>query len=638
MLLRVLHILLLSYCSLKAQEISLDKITLEDLLKIKVSSVSKSEEPYFNAPSAIFVITQDDIKRSGARTLVDALRLAPGIQVNQSNSSAWKVSSRGFHGQFSNKLLVLIDGRSIYTPTFSGVYWDANQVFIEDVERIEVIRGPGSTIWGSNAVNGVINIITKNSKDTEGGLLRLGLGDRSWETSVRYGYALNEDKTAFMKFYFQQNDFASLDRGSTNPNSSGDAGDRWDHSQMGFRFDWNATEKDSIRISGDYYKEDLNEFLAAFGTIVPGDATGENILFHYRKENKKNNEFNVRLYYDHFIRDTSQRIRHEVSTYDLDLDYLFPLGENHLITTGAGYRLINTELDETNQARDNYHLFSAFIQDKITLIKNKLDLTVGTKYEHIELNGNSLQPSLRLSYMISEKQTLWMAYAHSKRTPSFLDDNVRTVATTNGFVINGSNDTHSETVNSYEIGYRHNFSDRVSTDIAIYYNSYSDLIAFSGIPNAFANNIGNGSSYGFEISSIFDITPKWRLTCNYTFTKVDFDFGNYPGTIFTGDRPFINSDQETVSSHLVTIDSRYRITEDIDFNINVYYVDDYTDLGLAEANINDYIKLDARLAWRPTKTLELSLNAYNLLSPSTRESTSFSEVPRSFLLMATYKF
>lgn len=637
MLIRVITIILISL-SVYSEEISLDSMTLEDLMQIKVSSVSKSEEPYFKAPSAIYVITREAIKNAGARTIVDALRLAPGIQISQSTSSAWKVSSRGSHSRFSNKLLVLIDGRSIYTPTFSGVYWDANQVFLEDIERIEVIRGPGSAVWGSNAVNGVINIITRNAEKTEGGLLRLGLGDRSWETSIRYGYALDEDRTAFMRVYFKHNDFDSLDRGSSHPASSGDASDRWDHTQMGFRLDWNASDSDSITLNGNIYRENVNEYIAAFSSINPSDATGENFSIHYKKDGRNDDEFNFRFYYDHYIRDIPQQLRHEVSTFDLDTDYQFNLGDNHTVTAGAGYRLINSELSNSENYRDNYHLFSAFVQDKISLIKNKLELTIGTKYEHIELNGSSLQPSMRMSYSISEDKTLWISYTHAKRTPSFLDDSIRSVPISGGFLINGSNDTHSESINAYEMGYRQKFSDNFTADLALFYHSYSDLIGFSGNPHSFANNIGNGESYGAELSAIFEVTQDWRLTGSYTLTRVDIDFGNYPGTAFNNNRPYVNSDQETGSKHLINLYSHYNITKDLDFDVHAYYTDHFLDTGQTTTTIHSYVKLDARLAWRVNDQLELSLNGYNLLSPSTRESTGFAESPRSFLFLATYLF
>lgn len=401
-------------------------LPLEDLLSLEVTSVSKKRQPLSEAPAAIYVITQDDIKRSGVTSIPEALRMAPGVQVTRINSNKWAVSSRGFNGQMSNKLLLLIDGRSVYTPAFSGVYWDVQDTFMDDIERIEVIRGPGATLWGANAVNGIINVITKSAGNTQGGLLTLGAGsEEKGFAGFRYGASLGDHSQG--RFYlkaFDRDGFSDLATGT-------DAGDQWKSYRAGFRIDGGASTEDGWTFQGDIYHTDENQYVASQWVSTPPfnlpdddnfNTTGWNLLTRWNHHLSDRSSMTLQLYYDHAERD-ELILGQTHDTFDLDFQHNLMLGNRHDVIWGFGYRAVKDDFDNTfavslsPDSRTN-HLISAFVQDQIELVPDRFHLTVGSKIEHNDYTGFEVQPSVKMLWTPHERHTLWGSVSRAVRTPS----------------------------------------------------------------------------------------------------------------------------------------------------------------------------------------------------------------------------
>ena len=362
---------------------SVFQLSLEQLMDAEVTSVSKKQERLLNAASAIYVITQEDIRRSGFTSIPEALRMVPGVDVARIDGNKWAISIRGFNGQFSNKLLVLIDGRTVYTTTFSGVFWDIQDTLLEDVDRIEVIRGPGATLWGANAVNGVINIITKTASDTQGALVTAGGGTEEHVfTGVRYGGMLGRDAT--YRVYGKYFDRSPMVDSQGNP-----ADDGWDQGRGGFRLDWQAVPRGHLMVQGDFYDGGANQ-TALMPILTPPYQISEGGSIHVRGGDilgrwtyafSDRSDVAVQAYYDRDDRNAPE-VDQTVQTGDLDLQHHFRLGSSHDVVWGLGYRVIQDEA--TNAAivslipnRRTYQLFSAFVQDEVPLIAQRLRLTVG---------------------------------------------------------------------------------------------------------------------------------------------------------------------------------------------------------------------------------------------------------------------
>jgi len=603
----------------------LTDLSVEDLLNIEVISTSKKAKSLNNSPAAIFVITQNDINRIGATSIPEALRLAPGLDVSRIDSNKWAVSARGFNGRFSNKLLVLIDGRSIYTRAFSGVYWENNGVMMEDVERIEVIRGPGATLWGANAVNGVINIITKHSADTQGGLLIAGGGTKEQGFGAfRYGSQLNANTTA--KAYIK-----GFKRDENTLQSGGGAGDNWDKVQGGFRLDSQLNKKDSLTLQGDAYRSAINQkttlplltspYQSTFNETI--DSFGGNLLGRHQHIYSPTSEHTLQIYYDFYERNETifKENRHII---DIDFQHRFSwLNWNDFIW-GVGYRYNHDNFSEnyiakaTPSSRNN-QLFSAFLQDEITLINDALWLTLGSKVEHNDYSGFEYQPTARLMWIPHHQHRLWGAISRAVRTPSRLDHDisilVRTIPTAGKPVtatFSGTPDFNSEKVISYELGYRTTFIDNVSIDLTSFYNEYWSLISSTPQPlrtnpstgltdrQTIINNQATTTTYGFEIATVWQMLEWWRWDANYSLlkTKVADRFKN-----------------DFSPQQRVSLRSSMSLKQNIDLDILFRYVDSSIATGIiGTTHIKDYVSLDLRLAWHPVNNLELSLVGQNLLA------------------------
>jgi iron complex outermembrane recepter protein len=625
--------------------------SLTELMDIEVRSPSRTPQKLSQVAAAVYVITQEDIRRSGATTIAEALRMSPGLDVARIDSSRWAISSRGFNDFFANKLLVLMDGRSVYTPLFSGVFWDVQDTMLEDIEQIEVIRGPGAAMWGANAVNGVINIITKNSADTQGGLISGGTGTEELGFgSVRYGGKIAEGLTyrAYVK-YFNRDDFKL-------PNGGGDAADEWDMFRGGFRSDWKISDGNSVRLQGDAYSgttgQDVKVPLPPAPLAPPpwpivtltgrGKVAGGNVLGSYQHVFSDSSDLTLQTYYDRTER-TDQVHQEFRDTYDLDFQHRFELGERQEFIWGLGYRLSTDKLSRglgaiqtigfvPAERRDQ--LFSAFAQDVIKLHEDDLKFTLGTKVEHNSYTGWEIQPNARLIWEPSERHSIWAAVSRAVRTPARFEHTIQGFFTQNGQSggIFGNPNYESEELTAYEIGYRVQPNKRVSFDLAGFINDYENLrvFAFSGL-GVTPQNVGSAETYGGELGANFKVTEQWRLFAGYTFLKMQL----HSQTRFAvgAETPERESPQ-----HQVQVRSYYDLPWNLELDAAVYYVD-----SLAARTVPGYTKLDLRLGWRPKQNFELSIVGQNLLDsrhPEFGEGflVSPTEIERSVYAKATWRF
>ena len=614
-------------------EDNLIELSLDELLNVEITSVAKKSQKRTEAAAAIYVLTAEDIRRSGATNIPDLLRTVPGLSVARIDANKWSVSARGSAGRFANKLLVLIDGRSIYTPFFSGVYWEANDVMLEDVARIEIIRGPGGTLWGANAVNGVINIITKGAKDTQGGLLVVGGGtEEQGFSSLRYGGKVGD--TGHYRIYGK---FNNRDEGGNFPEffdplnlglsvSGGEANDDWWTGQGGFRMDLDISDEDTLTLQGDVHRTRVNQTndLGFFAppilrrTDSSADNSGMNLLARWNRQLSKESDLQLQFFYDYYHSD-SIVIDEQRHTFDLEFQHRFPAGKRHEIIWGLGIRhtrddFENTDILSLSPARRNHNLLSAFIQDEITLT-DTLKLTVGTKIEHNGYSGFEYQPSARMAWMPNERHTLWGAVSRAVRTPSRADHDLRLLyapVAPNTFIISsGNGGFDSEELFAVELGYRFVVSDTLALDLATFYNSYDNLryhtvgpLSLETIPPpdhfvlpTVASNDASADGWGIELAADYTPKPWWLVRLSYTFFQLNVVNPQFGNTL----------DADTPQNQ-VALQNRLDLPHNVEFDTTLRFVGELEDL-----NIDDYFTLDARLAWRPREDLEIAIVGQNLL-------------------------
>src|SRR5256884_4009246 len=479
-----------------SRNVDVTAVSLEDLWNMQVTSVSKRTQKVADAAAAIFVLTQEDIRRSGATSIPEALRLVPGLKVARIDQNKWAIGSRGFNGRFDNKLLVLIHARSVYTPLFSGVYWNVQDVMLEDVDRIEVIRGPGAALWGANAVDGVINVITKKAKSTQSTIVTAGAGTEERAAGgARYGSKLGDN--TYYRAYAKYFDWGP----SAYPYPSGmTAHDGWDALRGGFRADWTPTGADSLTLQGDIYQSKYGETLTVpslnspYSSTFPnnGNYSGANILGRWN-HSSEGSSMSLQMYYDNTtIADNSLFVDHQ-NIFDMDFQHGFRVGDSQQFVWGLGYRSIRDRNDPSfsvslrpNQLTLNH--FSAFIQDEISLVDNRLRLTFGSKFEHNDFTGFEVQPNARLLWTLTPNQSVWTAVSRAVRTPALTEEGLRlnsavvppaTPANPSPLpavvAVFGSQQFNSEDLLAYELGYRVQATSNLSLDIATFYNNYSNL-------------------------------------------------------------------------------------------------------------------------------------------------------------------
>jgi iron complex outermembrane receptor protein len=631
-------------------------MSIEDLMEVPVTLSSKKEEKLFDTPAAVYVITSEDIRRSGAISIPEALRMVPGLQVSRINSNSWAITSRGFQDQFANKLLVLVDGRSVYSSNYSGVYWDVQDLVLEDIERIEVVRGPGGTLWGANAVNGIINIITKEAKDTQGTLLSGGVGDEERGIGIaRYGGRLDEN--TYYRVYSKY-----FDRGDSLDDSGDDLGDGWDMLRGGFRIDQYKADIDHLTLQGDLYVGDVGmtgtEPSSSF-TVLDSTTrvSGGNLLGRWSRIFSDTSDMEFQIYYDRFERMNST-LQQTNDTLDLDFHHHFVMSGRQQMTWGLGYRYNNNLFDSQREERRTpkrrqTNIYSAFVQDKVTLIEDGLYLTLGSKFERNSYTHWEYQPSGRLLWTPNEKNTVWAGISKAVRTPSRREIDMDFDTGIEGVfpsavrvTIDGNRDFESEDLLSYELGYRVRPAKNFFLDVTGFYNIFDNLLtheasaSFQMVPSPHVlieqvfNNKMDGEVYGVEVSANWNVADNWKLAGGYTFLQMQL----HPDASSTSMGDFFDEALEDYSPHnQLHLRSYLDLPHDLEFDTAVYYVD-----SLYGMSVPSYIRCDTRLGWHISKNMELSAGVQNLFDDRHPEFRSFivdsGEIERSFFVELTHRF
>ncbi|PYU55607.1 MAG: TonB-dependent receptor, partial [Acidobacteria bacterium] len=594
-------------------------MSMEDLMNMNVTSVSKRTQKVADAAAAIFVITQEDIRRSGATSIPEALRMAPGLQVARIDENKWAIGSRGFNGRFDNKLLVLIDGRSVYTPLFSGVYWNVQDVMLEDVDRIEVIRGPGATLWGANAVDGVINVITKKAKSTQSTVVTAGAGTEERAAGgVRYGSKLGDNTyyRAYAKYF---------DWGPSAYPSGMTAHDGWDALRGGFRADWTPTGANSLTLQGDMYRSRFDETLTVaslsppYANTFPNDGkySGGNLLGRWNRTSERSS-MSLQMYYDNTtITDHSLFGDHQ-NIFDIDFQHGFHAGDSQQFVWGFGYRSIRDKNDpsftvslQPNQVTLNQ--FSTFLQDEISLLDNRVQITLGSKFERNEFTGFEIEPNARLLWTVTPNQSIWTAVSRAVRTPALTEEGLRLnqavipPGTPSNpaplpvvLAVIGSHQFNSEDLLAYELGYRVQATSNLSLDLATFYNSYSGLrTAEPGtpfveppqaptdivIPFVAANKM-SGGTYGLELFADWKVVPKWRLAGSYSYLQMNIHKNS------DSLDPIPDNPNGSSPRHQWYLRSSVDLPKHFEQDTTLRFVD-----HLPSLNLPNYYSLDAHLGW-----------------------------------------
>jgi iron complex outermembrane receptor protein len=615
-----------------AQASRLKSLSIEQLMEIDVTSVSKRSEPVSSAAAAITVITGEDIRRSGASNLPDVLRIAVGLEVAQSDGNTWAISSRGFNITTANKLLVLIDGRSVYTPLYSGVFWDVQGVMLEDVERIEIIRGPGATLWGANAVNGVINILTKSARDTQGTLVSVGGGtEEQVLASFRQGGKLGEG-TAYRAYgQYSYRDSLAFANGDS-------ARDPLRQGQAGFRVDRDDRGSGAFTLQGDAYHGLAGQTVV---TRADTDLDGANLLGRWTHSYSERSGSDFQVYYDYTHRQIPQWFEEHRHTLDLDYQHRKPFGSRHDVVWGAGYRVTRDQVGNSPGVaflpdRRTESLFSAFAQDEIRL-QPHVRLTVGSKVEHNAWTGFEVQPSVRLAWIPDERRTLWGAISRAVRTPTRYDEDIVFYTAAGGPLLEGSSAFVSEELLAYEVGYRVQPRTGLVLDVATFYNVYDNLRSFEPatapggpFPYRFGNRL-NADTWGAEVRASWQAAAWWRLHAGYAY--FDKNLSLDPASL----DPTAGASEGNDPRSRFTLRSQMDLPDGFELDGTLRHV-----ARLPSPVVPAYTELDLRLGWQASDRLELSLIGQNLLHARHPEfgapSPLRQEVERNVYGKVTWRF
>ncbi len=616
-------------------------MSIEELMDVEVTTVSKKEDTLFKSPAAITVITSEDIRRSGHQSIPEVLRMVPGIHVAKVDSNKWAITARGFNGLYAGKLLVLIDGRTVYTPLYSGVYWDVQDLMLEDIERIEVVKGPGGTLWGANAVNGVINVITKNAKDTQGNLFTAGMGtEEKGFSSLRHGGKIGEN--AYYRVYAK---YFDRDEG-VYPNGD-HANDRSDALREGFRIDWDSSEQDHITLQGDFYDGHSGKRVPL--TVLGGpnfqsddnaNVRGWNMLSRWTRKYSDDSDMSLQFYYDRTERYDIE-LDQSRDTFDLDFQHRFELVDNHNVIWGLGYRYTSDNTDGSytisfNPASRSDELFTGFVQDEITIVDDQLKFIVGTKVEKNDYTGYEFQPNARLLWTPNEKNTLWASFARAVSTPARTSSDMTIIYnSTPAMSITGGRNLKSQEVKSYELGYRVKPKDNLFFDFSLFYNEYDHIHSQEDNPsflNKIYDNSLYGETYGGEIAAHWIVNNNWRLSGGYSFIEMQLHTESSSTDTATESKI-----EKTSPCNLFHLNSQINISDDLEFDSTLYYVD-----SVPQYNIPSYMRLDMGLTWHASKDMDISIVGQNLLDKAHPECSDDSviatEVQRGVFGKLTYRF
>ena len=612
----------------------LTDLTLEELINVEVTSVSRRPERWLTAPAAVHVITQEDIRRSGVTTIAEALRLAPGVEVARIDANRWAIGIRGFGSRLARSVLVLIDGRSVYNPLFAGTYWEIQDLVLEDVARIEVIRGPGGTLWGANAFNGVINITTRSARQTHGALATAGVGNEERGfAAVRYGGAAAGDRLHYRAYGKIFNRHSALPR-------AGNFYDHWRLGQLGFRTDWDVRERDGVTTQGDLYVGSIGQraIVSSFDpqgnqTLeTPSKVWGGNVLGRWQHQFSATSSSKLQLYYDHTSR-TDPSFEEDRETVDLDFDHNLQLPGRQELVWGLGYRLTYGRTGGVptvtfTPANRVDHLVSAFVQDSIALLPDLLTFTAGTKLEHNDFTGVEVQPSARLAWTPGGgRHVAWAAFSRAVRTPSPVEHDVQinVFVPAQGAYVRyvGTRDFTSEVVYATEAGYRYQPSARLSSGVAAFFNNYRDLLSVEPGPPFqesppdpalqprtilpfFIRNGLLGRTYGFEGRA--DWAARRWLEVHAAYSYLRIELRTRPGSIDTTTVPMTEGSSP---HHQISLRAEMNLPRGFELDVITRFVS-----GLPAQGVAAYVNADLRLGWRPRPDFELSVIGQNLLARS----------------------
>ena len=611
-------------------QVDLSRMDLEDLMNVKVTSVSKREQSLSRTAAAVFVITQEDIRRSGATNIPDVLRMAPGVDVQQIDANAWAISIRGFNSRYSNMVLVLIDGRTVYSPAFSGVFWEHLDMPLENIDRIEVIRGPGATVWGANAVNGVISIFTKSAKDTKGALVTAGGGSQLHTRDLtQYGGAAGNEGTyrAFGEYF---------DVGNSVMSNGSPAADHWMRAHAGFRSDWDLSDRDSLMVEGDLFVNEESQmrwsgFISnPFETFSTQnmDATGGDVLARWTHTMAGGSQTSFQTYYDTYRR-TDMGIPESLRTFDLDFQYHVAAGDRHDIVWGLGYRVSDSALSPgyaasfTPPSRTD-NLYSGFLQDEIR-VSNSLWLTIGGKLEHNAYTGLETEPSVRLAWNpAGSHHVFWAAASKAIRQPARFDSDFQIELEStplNAYSVEvlrmvGNPHVKAEQLRDYELGYRAEIAKTLSLDATTYLSFYHHLqtlepqpmVIIPGMPMQLEipmliDNKAHAVDYGGEVWLNWQATPRWRISPGYSYLHATFRKDPSSDGILL-------IDSTGFPRNMLEVRSSLNLSHGMAFDQSLYYT-----ARIPNGGIPGHARLDLRLARRLGEKAEISLVGQNLLQP-----------------------
>ncbi len=641
--------------AVQAQAPSPFDLSIEELGQLRVTTVSRRTEPLNRTAASVYVITAEDIRRSGVRSIPEALRLAPGVEVARNSSNEYTISIRGFSSDLSNKLLVLIDGRSVYSPLYAGVFWDVQDTLLADIERIEVVSGPGGTIWGANAVNGVINIITQSASDTLGAYAEVGGGGEERDFgAVRYGFKLGAH--SYARAYAKH-----FERDDSEAASGEPAHDNWDMTRGGFAYEWD-TGGDDVNVRADVYtgsESVLTRGDFTLGTLpqldLPGTVlvAGRSVTANWRHRLAADADWRVQLWYDNTHRQIPGSFDEGRDTFNLAFLHDLRDAGPHDLIWGAELRSTSDELGNSLfstfiPASRSDQTLSAFIQDRITLKPDRLYLTVGAKLEHNDYTGFEDEPNVRVNWQPSRRQTVWGAISRAVRVPARLNTDLRLYAPVDVpglgvplyINVNGNPDFDSEDLVAYEAGYRLQATQDLTLDVAVFDNFYHDLQTTQGFPPevvpgppayilipAMQTNDMKGETYGGTVAVNWQAAEHWRLQLQYAHLQMDLELEN--GSTDSGALGVAGhspKNQAAVRSYL-------ELPHSVTLYTSVRYVAELPTIA-----VPSYVAVDWSVGWRPNAKTNLSLTIENANDARHLEFGDGHYIERSAFLKAWWSF